>query len=471
MPDLKCFGLKSCSGVALATLLMLVLAPVIAARASSDDSSAQVRMIESLLPGVVRITTHSLSGDPKIIDERESYGSGFVVDKSGYIVTNAHVINGAYEIIVTLNDGTVRHAKLVGEGGEVDLAVIKIETRLPLQPLRFAEGAEVRIGDEVFAVGNPYGIGTTVTKGIVSALNRDLTRSVFDSYIQTDAAINRGNSGGPLVNRDGEVVGVNTAYYKGPVEKGGFIGLGFAIPSTVVKSVVDLIRRYGYPKVGWFGIDGQTLSPEMGAALGLDHVTGAILVTVKNGGPSAGILEPDDIVLEIDGENVVDMRMLQRAAVSDLGRPIHLKILRKRKELNVVVKPWERPVEFSARPLTSSTPSDDNGSNFGLALTALTDERRTEFGMASADAGVSVKDVTPISAAAEAGLARGDIIESVQLHPMRSRDDVAGALANLSREKRDFALLRVRSRNQTRYLTLHLIWEGPHGASVAPSSK
>lgn len=428
-------------------------------------------MIERLLPAVVRITTHALSGDPKNPTEQEAFGSGFIVDTAGYIVTNAHVVKGAYEIIVTLNDGTIRHAKLVGEGGDVDLALIKIDAHHPLHALKFGDSGESKIGDEVFAIGNPYGIGTSVTRGIVSAVNRDLSRSVFDSYIQTDAAINHGNSGGPLVNGGGEVIGVNTAYYKGAAEKGGSIGLGFAIPSAVSKTVVDLIRQFGYPKVGWLGIDGQTLAPEMAAALGLEHVTGAILVAVRKDGPSHGGLEPDDIVLQIDGEKALDMRMLQRAAADAIGRPLQLNILRRGKERNVVVTPTERPgAAATPRTLASTKPAEDR-SLFGLTLSELPQKRREELGMLNQNAGVIVAAVAPISAAAEAGLSNGDVIESIQLRPVRSRDDAAKAVESLRVERRDFALLRVRSRDQVRFLSLHLIWEGPHEASLAHSPK
>lgn len=425
-------------------------------------ASTQSAMIERLLPSVVRITVHKLQNASEQGLE-ESYGSGFIVDRTGFIITNQHVVEGAYEIIVTLNDGVLRHAKLVGTGGDIDLALLKIEARSQLQPLVFGDSEALKVADEVFAIGNPYGIGTTVTRGIVSAVNRDLSRSPFDSYIQTDAAINKGNSGGPLVNGKGEVIGVNAAYYRGMVERGGSIGLGFAIPSEVAKAAIDLIRQFGYLKFGWLGVDGQTMTAEMAGALGIDYKTGAIIIAVRNDGPSAGLLEADDIILEVDGKKLLDMRMLQRAAVSALGKAVRLKVLRQNVEQYVVVTATERPF-LRASPAPQSTTASGDINSFGLALTALTASRRRELAMSDDAAGVSIVSVAPISAAAEAGLSNGEVIESIQFHPMRTEKDVASALSALATKKQDFALIRVRSRDRTRFVVLHLIWEGPNSA-------
>lgn len=424
------------------------------------NAAGSAEMIQHLLPSVVRITVHQLVDDAKAQDA-ESFGTGIIVDPAGYIVTNRHVVERAYEVIVTLNDGAIHHAKLIGDGGDVDLALLKIDSHHKLAAVVLANDANVRIADEVFAIGNPYGIGTTVTRGIVSAINRDLNRSPFDSYLQTDAAINRGNSGGPLVNSKGEVIGISTAYYRGPLEKGGSIGLGFAIPSTVAKTIIDLIRQHGYPRVGWFGVDGQTLNSEMASALDLPHASGAIIVSVRHDGPSVDALRPDDIVLEIDGQKLLDMRMFQRAAVGSIGKPVRLKILRERKEQQIIVTPAERPVARVTPAKTSSSDGLGNANPFGLTLAPLDEARRSELSLSKAAPGVNVENVASISASAEAGISKGDVIESVQLRPVYAKGEVVSALAELTKQRRDFALLRIRSGDRVRFVTLHLIWQGP----------
>lgn len=442
-----------------AILFALVATTTLLPGAAHAGPSAS-EMIERMLPSVVRITVHALTSSAEGGAE-ESFGSGFVVDPKGYILTNQHVVDRAYEIIITLNDGTIHHAKLVGTADDVDLALLKIESHHPLKAANFADSNETKIGEEVFAIGNPFGIGTTVTRGIVSAINRDLSRSTFDSYIQTDAAINRGNSGGPLVNGNGEVVGISTAYYRGTAEKGGSIGLGFAIPSTVAKTLIDLIRQYGYPRVGWLGVDGQTLTAEMASALGLDHKTGAILISVRADGPSFGALQPEDIILEVEGEKLLDMRMLQRAAVGSIGRPVRLKILRQALERQVVVTPTERPLSRPSNAKALRPAASAKAGTFGLTLSLLDERKRSELNLPGNVTGVYIANVATISAAAEAGLSKGDIIESIQLQTIRTEGDVTAALATLKETGRDFALLRVRSRDKMKFVTLHLIWQGP----------
>lgn len=443
-------------------LLSVVAFLVFLADPTCVVAASPAGMIERLLPGVVRITVHKLESGAERADAA-SFGSGFIIDRTGYVVTNQHVVDGAYEIVVTLNDGTIHHAKLIGTGRDVDLAVLKIEAAQELQPLAFGDSNEARIGDEVFAIGNPYGIGTTVTRGIISAVNRDLNRSMFDSYIQTDAAINRGNSGGPLVSGNGEVVGVNTAYYRGLMEKSGSIGLGFAIPSAVVKSLVDLIRQYGYPKIGWLGVDGQSLTTEMASALGLNQKTGALLISVRGDGPSAGLLEPNDVILSINDTELIDMRMLQRAAAGSLGRPVKLAVLRQDKLHQLIVTPTERPLPQAAITKHSYVASVEPGS-LGLALSELSDSTRRELNMAANAPGVFVSNTAPISPAAEAGISKNDVIESVQLRPVYSANDVVSKLSAVAARNGNFAVLRIRSRDDVRFVTLHMIWEGPSQA-------
>lgn len=449
---------------AIAVVTMTNVAPI-SIWVSDASASRHSGTIERLLPSVVQITTHALANAAERTNDQAGYGSGFIIDPSGYIITNQHVVQDAYQIVVTLWDGSVYHAKLLGSGGDLDIAVLKIDVHHTLQSMTFGDSNALKIGDDVLAIGNPYGVGTTVTKGIISAVNRDLNRSIFDSYIQTDAAINRGNSGGPLVNTSGDVVGVNTAYYKGPAENGGFIGLGFAVPSAVAKAAFDLIRQFGYLRVGWLGVDGQTLAPEMATALGIEHKTGAILVDVKSEGPSVGKLEASDIVTEIDGESLVDVRMLQRIAAVSIDKPLRLKVLRKGEERIVVVSPSVRGDARASRGQDqSSSTSAVNDKLFGLSLDFLTDIERTKRGFSNDVTGVLVTSVASVSAAAEADLAPGDLIESIQLRPVRNPDEVVAVLGALRQEGEKFAVLRVKSGSRIRFVTLHLIWEGPNRA-------
>ena len=268
-----------------------------------DTTPALVRRVT---PGVVSITTKSLveskpaavmakasaQADKKPdVSIRESFGSGFVIDPAGYIITNRHVIDKAYEIVVSLSDGRRYIANLVGEGQVVDLALLKISPPKPIKALKFGNSDKLHIGDPVVAIGNPFGLGTTVTSGIVSALNRDLSQSIFDSFIQTDAAINHGNSGGPLFNRRGEVVGVNTAYYAGSNTSGGFIGIGYSIPSSSAQEVAHLLRKYGYPKIGWLGLGVQTVTPEMKDAFGFKGEGGAIIAQINPDCPARDVVQ------------------------------------------------------------------------------------------------------------------------------------------------------------------------------------
>ena len=266
----------------------------------------------------------------------QSLGSGFVIDPSGIIVTNNHVIAEADEIIANFADGSKLKAELVGRDTKTDLAVLKVEPETPLKAVNLSNKGDLRVGDWVMAIGNPFGFGGTVTVGIVSALERDINSGPYDKFIQTDASINRGNSGGPLFNLAGEVVGINTAIIS---PTGGSIGIGFAIPSELALPVIDQLREFGETRRGWLGVRIQQVSDEIAESLGMDNAKGALVAGVTEGGPAedAGLL-PGDVVLKFDGKDVPEMRDLPRiVADTSVGKAVDVVVLRKGEELTIKV--------------------------------------------------------------------------------------------------------------------------------------
>ena len=420
-------------------------------------------LVSRVTPGVVAITTKSLvdSKGPAVMAQasasaapgpganapirpdmtiRESFGSGFVIDASGYVVTNRHVIDKAYEIIVTLSDGRRYMANLIGEGRKVDLALLKIAPPKPIAALQFGDSDKLRIGDPVIAIGNPFGLGTTVTSGIVSALNRDLSQSMFDSFIQTDAAINHGNSGGPLFNRNGEVVGVNTAYYAGGTGTGGFLGIGYSIPSSVAGELTQLLRKYGYPKIGYIGVGTQTVTPEIKEAFGFTGAGGAIIARIEENCPSKDVLRVGDIVTKVGRSAVDDSRAFAREIGASLDMNVALQVWRDGKTQTVRVRPIELPGEKMvatdiAHPSqTMSTWAMD----FGLDVSEINADSRREFHLTPDQKGVVVTAVKQGSPAAELGFATGDIVLSLQLTPVNSPLEVKHALEQAQASKRRY---------------------------------
>src|SRR5450432_3109229 len=266
-----------------------------------------------------------------------SLGSGFIVDTSGIVVTNNHVIADADEINVIMNDGTKIKAELVGVDKKTDLAVLKFKPAKPLIAVNFGDSDKLRLGEWVIAIGNPFSLGGTVTAGIVSARNRDISSGPYDNYIQTDAAINRGNSGGPLFNLDGEVIGVNTLIIS---PSGGSIGIGFAVPSKTVAGVVDSLRQFGELRRGWLGVRIQQVTDEIAESLSIKPPRGALIAGVEEKGPAkpAGI-EPGDVVVKFDGKDIKEMRDLPKiVAETPVGKDVDVLIIRKGKEEKKTVK-------------------------------------------------------------------------------------------------------------------------------------
>src|ERR1700728_2930070 len=260
-----------------------------------------------------------------------SLGSGFIIDASGLVVTNNHVIADADEINVILNDGTKLPAQLVGKDSKADLALLPVHPDKPLKAVKFGDSDKLRLGQWVIAIGNPFSLGGTVTAGIVSARNRDIQSGPYDNYIQTDAAINRGNSGGPLFNLNGEVIGINTAIIS---PSGGSIGIGFAVPSDTARPVLDQLRQYGEARRGWLGVRIQQVTDDIAESLSIRPPHGALVAGVDEKGPAKpGGIEPGDVVVKFDGKDIKEMRDLPRiVADTPIGKQVDVVVIRKGKE-------------------------------------------------------------------------------------------------------------------------------------------
>ena len=285
-----------------------------------------------------------------------SVGSGFIIDPAGYIVTNNHVIEGGDELTVTLADNTVLKAKLVGKDEKVDLALLKVESDKPLPAVAFGDSDRSRVGDWVLAIGNPFGLGGTVTAGIVSARGRDIRQSAYDDFIQTDAAINRGNSGGPLFNMKGEVVGINTAIYS---QSGGSVGVGFSVPANLASPVINQLREFGRARRGFLGVSIQPVTPDIAESLGLKEPAGALVGRVNDGGPAdAAGIKGGDVILKFNGQDLKDVRTLQRVvADTPIGRSVPVILWRDGRSVTVQAAVGELPDDIQqARAVVPDKP-------------------------------------------------------------------------------------------------------------------
>ncbi|MGN6515072.1 MAG: DegQ family serine endoprotease [Rhizomicrobium sp.] len=354
-----------------------------------------------------------------------SLGSGFIIDPNGIIVTNNHVVEDADEITVTLNDGTALPAKLIGRDDKTDLALLKVVPKKPLPAAHFGDSKKARVGDWVMAIGNPFGLGSTVTVGIVSARNRDIAAGPYDDFIQTDAPINRGNSGGPLFDMDGNVVGVNSAIFS---PTGGSVGIGFAIPSNMARDVIGQLERFGTTHRGWLGVRVQNLTNDLAESMGIPSGNGALVADVTDGGPAdkAG-LKNGDVIVSFDGKAVPDSRALPReVADTAAGKAVNIDVLRGGKKLTlhaVVAKLQDEDDDSKPAPPPPPKPAPKS-SRLGLSLSSLDDASRTKYKLPKSAAGVVVTDIDPAGAAADKNFRPGDIIVEVQNQPVHSPDEV-----------------------------------------------
>jgi serine protease Do len=389
----------------------------------------------------------------------EVQGSGFVVDRTGYIVTNNHVVANSSEIEVAFSDGKKFKAKLIGRDEPTDIAVIKIDSKTPLPAVVLADDSRVRVGDWVLAVGNPFGLGGSVTAGIVSARGRDeVTGAQFTDYLQIDAAINHGNSGGPTFDLSGRVVGMNTAIFS---PSGGSVGIGFAIPSNTIRRVVDELRRSGNVTRGWLGVQIQSLNEDAALALGLPDESGAIVAEVIDGSPAqkAGVRQ-GDVVLKMNGTPIKDNRDLSRKVAGlGVGQSAAFVVWRDNRQQTVNVTIAKRPGEdrvANTRPGLGGKSKDAAPSGeakvaaLGMGLTTITQSVRSEFDLEATAKGVLITDVDPDSDAAERGLRPGDRIIAVAGSEVRAVTDVNAAVAAAKAAKRPSVLLFVETARRTK---------------------
>jgi serine protease Do len=464
-----------------AVALIPPAAPV-AAQQARPDSFAD--LAERLSPAVVNISTRQSVGEagpqpPEIppgapfgdlfrdFFERNqrgprsvnSLGSGFVIDAAGLVVTNNHVIENADEIVVNFTDGSSLPAELVGTDPKTDIALLKVAPTKALVAVPFGSSEGARVGDWVMAIGNPFGLGGSVSVGIVSARNRDINAGPYDDFIQTDAAINRGNSGGPLFNMAGEVIGVNTAIIS---PSGGSIGIGFAVPSDLVRSVVAQLREFGETRRGWLGVRIQTVTPEIAESLGLKDEKGALVADVTADGPAdAAGVEPGDVVLRFNDRVVPSMRDLPRmVAESPVGERATVTVWRKGEEVQLTVELGrleEGEVIAAAAPGRPDAPAAGPAvSVFGMALEPLTDARRAELDLGPDVTGVLVARVDQGGHAAEKGVRPGDVIVEVGQETVESPSAVAERLDAIAKDGRGSALFLLHSGGELRFVALSL---------------
>jgi serine protease Do len=472
-------------------LLLLGAAPLLSDPALARGPASVADIAEGLQDSVVNIsTTQTLKGSkdessvgpgPKgspfeeffddFFDDKEkagpprkvsSLGSGFVIDPSGLIVTNNHVIEGADEIIASFTDGTkLKVTKILGHDPKTDLALLKVEPKKPLHAVTFGDSAKMRVGDWVMAIGNPFGLGGSVTVGVISATKRDINAGPYDDFLQTDAAINRGNSGGPLFNMDGQVIGVNTAIIS---PTGGSIGIGFAVPSNSAVQVIDQLKQYGETRRGWLGVHVQNVTVEIAGSLGLDEPKGALVATVTPDSPAATAgVEAGDVILSFDGQAIDNVRNLPRAVASTpIGKSVAVELLRKgeNKTLNVTI--GQLPASDEAADDTSQ--DDDNGDQgdapdkeelLGLSIAPLTDELRNQFGIGRTVEGVIITDVEPNSPAAQKNVKPGDVIVEVTQEKVKQPNDVLARLEAVKKSgRRTVLLLLSDSKGELRFVAV-----------------
>ena len=331
-------------------------------------------------------------------------GSGFIVDPAGYIVTNNHVVDHAHKITVTINDGTNYPAKVVGRDSKTDVAVLKIEAGKALPYVAFGDSDKAQVGDWVVAVGNPFGLGGTVTAGIISAHGRNINEGPYDDFLQIDAPINPGNSGGPLFDRSGKVIGVPTAIYS---PNGGSVGIGFAIPAATATKVVAALREHGSVERGWLGLQMQPMTDELAQSMGLPKAEGVLINKIEPDSPAAKAeLAQGDVITAFDGKPIKEPRDLARLVAEAHGKA-DVTLWRKGKEQTVAVTIGTMPAEHVA---AADTPSDAKGPQVGVSLAPLTAETRNALGLDAAVKGVVVAEVKPGSKAADSGLQQGDVI-------------------------------------------------------------
>jgi len=472
-----------------ALMLAFTLAQIVTAQAQTERPESFADLAERVSPAVVNITTTTTvasrlqddrprlpegspfdeffrdffgdppgrEGQPNRPRQNQALGSGFVISDDGFIVTNNHVIDGADEITVEFFSGLELPAELVGTDPATDLALLRVDhdEALPHVPWGDSEGA--RVGDWVIAVGNPLGQGFSVSAGIISARGRALQGN-FDDYIQTDAAINRGNSGGPLFNMEGEVIGVNTAILS---PTGGSIGIGFAMSSNVATNVIEQLRDFGSTRRGWLGVRIQDMTPEMAEAIGLDTVEGAMVTDVMEGPSQDAGMQSGDVILRFDDGTVRDTRQLvRRVADAGVGSDVEVVVFRNGEEVTLTVTLGQREVAegMSGAAPDAPEPEESEGpaSFLGMTLAPLTDSLRAELDLPSSATGLVVREVEEGSDAEQKGVRRNDLITEANQQPVSTVADLIDRADEAREAGRRSILVLLRRDGDPRFVALSL---------------
>lgn len=398
-----------------------------------------------------------MENQPGMDQKLNSLGSGFIIDPAGYIVTNYHVIDKAEEITVQLNDNSRHEAKVIGSDKKSDIAILKIEAGKELPAVTFGDSSKSRVGDWVLAIGNPFGLGGTVTAGIISATSRDINSGPFDDYIQTDAAINRGNSGGPMFNLEGEVIGINTAIFS-PMGVGN-IGIGFAVPSNMALPVIEQLKQGKKVQRGWLGVKIQTITDDLAEGLGMKETKGALVVEVMPDSPAAKAgIKSGDVILSFDGKGISEMRRLPRiVAETAIGKTVDVKVLRSGDEKALQVKVAELQDEEDA---DETKPEEETGEGkdalLGMSLKALTPELREQFNIPDDVEGLLIAGVSRKSEAAEKGIQRGDIVLELNQKKVAALAQAKEAIEKAKKDNRASVLLLIQRGDEAMFVALPL---------------
>jgi serine protease Do len=386
-----------------------------------------------------------------------SLGSGFIIDPSGIVVTNNHVIANAEQITVTLSDDTTLQAEVVGRDAVTDLALLKVEPKAPLPAATWGDSTKARVGDWVLAIGNPFGLGGTVTSGIISATARDIHSGPYDDFLQTDASINRGNSGGPMFNLAGEVIGINAAIFS---PSGGSIGIGFAIPSAFARPILDQLKASGKVERGWIGARIQPVTDEIAEAVGLDKGRGAMIAVIDPASPAAQAkLQPGDVILAYDSKPIDRSRQLPRlVADTPPETPVKLTVWRDGKEQEIELKIAalnpNRPAPPPSEPEKPKPPPSVDA--LGLKLVKLTPELRKQFSLPDAAKGIVITEVPQNGPAAAQGLRPGDLVVAVGHEAVGALEEVQQKLGAAKKNGHKNVLVRVEREGNSRFVALPL---------------
>jgi serine protease Do len=404
------------------------------------------------------------NGGKPVKRKATALGSGFVIDPTGYIVTNNHVIESATDIQVTTTDGVDHPAKLIGADPKTDLALLKIETTKPMPYVQFGDSDKARVGDWVLAVGNPFGLGGTVTTGIVSARSRDIHEGPFDDFLQIDASINQGNSGGPTFDMNGNVVGINTAIFS---PSGGSVGIGFAIPSNLAKPILAELKDKGSIQRGWLGVEIQQVTPEIAKAMGLDEQKGALVAGVQPDSPAAKAkLQPGDVIVSFNNQPIHEMRDLPRmVAETDPSAKVELGILRDKHEMTIAttvgkLKDDDKVASNDQQNQDDSSPADANPgvqvSSLGATLAPVTAATRQMFNLDKSEKGVVVADLDSDGPLADQGIRPGDVIKRVSDSAVSSPAEVKKLADKAKADKENVLLMLVDRQGRSLFVAVKL---------------